>query len=59
MNKVVRVKDRDILGIIMIEEKPYFNGEFYSLNNVLLENGETVMLMTDDFEEVGELEIDD
>lgn len=60
MNKydVVKLKDSDKKGIIMIKEKQLRDGS-YSLNYILLEDESIKMLESDRFEIIGEIEIDD
>ena len=54
--KIVRLKKNNKLGILMIPSKKYKNiiQEFWSLNNVLLEDGTTVMVGDDDIEVIND-----
>lgn len=60
MERFVKVKSRDKLGIILIESKNYNDAVFdpsssymyKTLNEVLLEDGTTMMVQDDDMEEV-------
>ena len=59
MNKleVVKLKKDGMKGVILIKSK--YKGSSFSLNYVLLENGIYSALMDEDFEIIGELELDD
>jgi hypothetical protein len=62
MERFVKVKSRDKLGIVLIESKNYHEAVFdprtnssyiyKTLNEVLLEDGTTMMVQDDDMEEV-------
>lgn len=60
MERFVKVKSRDKLGIILIESKNYNDAVFdpsssymyKTLNEVLLEDGTTMMVQDGDMEEV-------
>ena len=58
VKKVIKMKDTDMLGILMIAEKYCWPG-IYSLNNILLEDGKIVAVEDTKFEEIGEIELDD
>ena len=56
--KLVLVKAIDKIGAILIEEKKIKNSETYCLNNILTEDGRTIMAESDDFELLEEVEDD-